>query len=323
MDYKEITSKKTGKRIVFCKIEDLLLDFYQAKSINEVETHAVKDEYIIHCPFCKNEGHKKHKLYIHKDLDKGNCFVCGRAFINITNEIDNSYILPEFDSYNCSPQEFSMTDLVTINQDPLWTLDKFKYEFDDYSEVGVNYLINRNPFLRDLYKILGFKFWNDNPVMPFKYQDNIFYYQLRFVDGSSGFRYLFPKTTTKPPYILEHGDNKRFVICEGVFDAVSLLIQARDFTPFAVLGSSISDFQLNMLRSYLPSEIVVYMDDTEKSTYVAKRIKSVIDYCPVRIIPSNGEDPEEKMNRLISYGKTIEELNWIKTNDCLDLSYDY
>lgn len=306
VDFKEVT-KKDGTRLVFCNFEELLMDFYGVSTFDEVEPHVNNNgEYIIHCPFCKEEGHTKHKLYIKSDLTVGHCFVCTRSYVHVTNEIDTSFRVPDFLSrFNFFPGHLNLIPLT----DPTWSLDKYYNEFDNYSDKGYNYLVNRNPFLSELYKILDFKFMDGNIVMPFKYHGNIFYYQVRFT-GNSKIRYYFPPISQKPPYIIEHGDNKKFIIVEGVYDAISCLIQAPDYTPFAVLGSSVSDYQLEFLREYAPiEEIIVYMDDTEKSKGIARRIKSVIDYCPIRIIKSNGEDPEERMNRYLKSGK---KLDWIK-----------
>lgn len=306
MEYKEVKTKK-GKIIVFCNFEDLLKEAYDVKTMEEVEPFENNGEYIIHCPFCKKEGHTKHKLYIKSDLTVGNCFVCDRAYVNVTDKIDVTLHLPNFENFGMSSQGL---DLVKLT-DPTWTLEKFTYEFDDYSEKGVDYLISRHIFLGELYKALGFKFMGDHVVMPFKYKGEIFYYQIRFT-GDSKIRYFFPPISKKPPYIIENGDCKKFIICEGVFDAISLLIQAPEYTPFAVLGSSISDYQLSFLREYVPNRILIYMDETRISKGILDRVKSVIDYCPIDIIPSDGEDPEERMVRFMGYGKTLDELAWIK-----------
>jgi hypothetical protein len=147
--------------------------------------------------------------------------------------------------------------------------------------------------------------------MPFKYRGDIFYYQIRFTGKNNKIRYFFPPISKKPPYIIEHGANKKFIIVEGVYDAISCLIQAPSYTPMAVLGSSISDYQMYFLREYVPEEIVVYMDDTGKSKAIAGRLKSVIDYCPIRIIRSDGEDPEECMIRRMEK-RPGSEIGWIK-----------
>jgi 5S rRNA maturation endonuclease (ribonuclease M5) len=308
MEYKEVTSKR-GQVLVFCKFEDLLKEAYNVTTMEEVETHKNQnDEYICHCPFCKAAGHKKHKLYIKSDLTVGHCFVCTRAFVNVTDTVDVTFPVPTFNNFGMMTG--GTVNLVRLT-DPNWTIDKYYTEFDDYSEEGVAYLKNRHIYLGELYKALDFKFLDGNIVMPFKYHGEIFYYQIRF-SGNSKLRYFFPPISAKPPYIIERGNNKKFIICEGVYDAISLLIQAPDYTPFAVLGSSISDYQIDFLREYVPEEILIYMDETRISQGIANKLSRIVDYCPIRIIKSNGEDPEEKMKRLMSYGKSFNELAWIK-----------
>lgn len=305
-DYKEV-KRKDGQVLVFCNFEELLTEFYGVSSIEEVEPFENSSgEYIIHCPFCKEEGHTKHKLYIKSDLTVGHCFVCTRAFINVTDKVDTTFKIPDFIS------KFSnysgRVNLVRLN-DPMWTLDKFKYEFDKFDEKGYQYLIGRHQFMSELYKILDFKFMDGNVVMPFKYHGEIFYYQIRFT-GDSSIRYYFPPISAKPPYIIDHGENiRKIVIVEGVFDAISMLIQAPDYIPCAVLGSSISDYQLDFIREYVPTEIVIFMDKTEISKNIARKVVTKIDYCPIKIIKSNGEDPEERMKRYMKLGKNLQWVN--------------
>ena len=305
MDFKEITTK-AGKRVVFCRLDELLMASYNANNMDEVKPHLnSQGEYIIHCPFCKAEGHKKHKLYIKEDLSEGHCFVCTRAFVNIREDVnvevrDMDYLTKLFGHQKFEPVYLS---------DPTWTLDRYRYEFDDYSEVGYNYLVGRHGFMKDLYKVLGFRFLDDNVVMPFFYHGDLFYYQIRFT-GNSKIRYYFPPISAKPPYIIERNDNKKFIIVEGVYDAIAAMIMAPEYTPMAVLGSSISAYQLEFLREYTPEDIIVYMDDTEKSTNIAKRLKGSGIFSTTHIIKSDGEDPEEKMKRIL---KNNGNLQWITT----------
>lgn len=305
-EYKEVVSKKTRQRIVFCNFEELLMEFYGAQNMEEVETHVNNNgEYIIHCPFCAKEGHTKHKLYIKSDLSVGHCFVCTRAFVHVSDQVDTSFEVPDFmsmfNTYQGHPDVVKLTD-------PTWSLDKFVGEFEDFSQKGYDYLVGRHKYMAELYKILDFKFWDDNVVMPFKYHGEVFYYQIRFT-GNSKIRYFFPPISKKPPYIIEHGNNRNFIICEGIFDAIALLIMAPEFTPCAVLGSSISDYQIDFIREYNPKSISIYMDSTDISLRIAEKLKSVIDYCPISIIRSDGEDPEECMKRRMKCGM---KLQWIK-----------
>lgn len=308
MEYKEVR-KKDGTLIIFCKFEELLKEFYGVNSMEEVESFQNSNgEYIIHCPFCKSEGHTKHKLYIKSDLTVGHCFVCHRAYINVTDELNLSYKVPQFFSSFINKQSIP-EDLIRLT-DPTWSLDKYFNEFDDFDQDGYNYLINRNPYLSELYKILGFKFWQGNIVMPFfDYNGKVFYYQIRFTTNNSSIKYFFPPISYKPCYIIPHGNNRKLIISEGIYDAIANLVMAPDYTPIAVMGSSISDYQLNIIRKFVPDSITVFMDETKLSIGIVNRLKTVLDYCPISIIKSDGEDPEERLRRRLKSGK---EVRWIR-----------
>lgn len=308
-EFKEVRSKK-GKIIVFGKLDEFLMETFNVKSMEEVEPNLKGSEYIVHCPFCKAEGHTKHKLYIREDYSEGHCFVCGRAFIHISDCIDTKYRTPDFKSFwNMSCGGDDKLEVVKLNEEQEWNLDKFNYEFDDDDEVGLKYLEGRHALLPQIAKILDFKYMDGNIVMPFKHNDEVFYYQIRF-SGSSNIRYFFPPISAKPPYVIERDNNKKIIMCEGVFDAIALLIQAPDFTPFACMGSSISDYQLKFLKEYNPDEILIYMDETSISAKIADRLKRDFT-CPVAIIKSDGEDPEEHLKYLLAHNGKVQ---WITSD---------
>lgn len=310
VDLKEI-KRKNGDIVVFCRFEDLLKEAFKVKTMEEVETHKTNnDEYIIHCPFCKAEGHSKHKLYIKGDLTVGHCFVCTRAYMNISDTVDLEVKTPDFLSKFMGHQEFKPVFL----SDPTWTLDRYTYEFDDYSKIGLDYLVGRHGFMRDLYKILGFRFLDDNVVMPFFYHGEVFYYQIRFT-GNSKIRYYFPPISAKPPYIIERNDNKKIIIQEGVYDAIANMIMAPEYTPISVLGSSISPYQIEFIKEYAPTEILVYMDETKISKRIADKLKAAGMFCPIHIIKSNGEDPEEHMKAILKRGGNLQWITSEKFNE--------
>lgn len=309
IEYKEVKRKKGGI-LIFCKFEDLLKEFYGVSSMDEVKSHLQGKEYIIHCPFCKEEGHTKHKLYIKSDLTVGHCFVCCRDYVNVTDQVNIEYKIPDsFMNFGMGSGEFNLVKL----SDPVWSLEKFTYELDDFDQDGYNYLVGRHGFMKDLYKILGIKFLDGNPVIPFFHEGEIFYYQIRFANKKSNIKYFMPPISKKPPYIIERGERykHKIVIVEGIFDAIAALIQCPDYTPVAVLGSSISNYQIEYLRDYCGyiNEIRIWMDETKISVGIADRLKQELSYPIIKIIKSDGKDPEEIMKYRISRGYPLQ---WIR-----------
>lgn len=304
-NFDHIQSKK-GKDIMFGDLALWVDSCIESNTCSESGDH-----YITQCPYCLSaylndstyDGpYTKSKLYTKKDKSSGFCFRCDRAYVNIDDTIKLELSLPE------SKVDLKSFELVRLPSSGTWNLDLFD-SFDQNDEKGLSYLISRNPYLKQLAPRLGIKYTNHNPVVPFYYRGDLIYYQIRLAFGSPRIKYFSPPISHKPPYIIEHGTNKKFIICEGTFDAISLLVQAPDYTPFAVLGSTITDYQLTMLRTYIPDKILVYMDDYELSKKVAMRIASIIDYADIDIIKSAGSDPEEVLKQRLAEGYNI---NWIK-----------
>lgn len=294
MEY-QVLKRKNGQEVVLCNLEELLIDYYEVTSATQLHQYVNSSgEYSIKCPFCRDEGYEKEKLYIREDMKLGYCFKCTRAFSNVTDNITYDIRTPEF----TTSEQFSLVKLSDKN----WTLDMYNNEFDDYDEIGYNYLINkRHKYMSELYKALRFKFNNHNVVMPFYFHGELIYYQIRFT-GPSKIKYFFPPITHKPIYSIEHGDNKKLFVCEGIFDAISGMIMYPDRTPVAVLGSYVSDYQLEMIRTYCPEDIIVFMDETSISKKVADKLITKLDYSNISIRPSDGQDPEELFKELIKKG---------------------
>lgn len=300
MDYQEWI-KRDGTVLILCSFDELLMNYFGCNSMTQVQSKIKNNgEYVIQCPFCKSEGYVKEKLYIKGDLTVGHCFKCHRAYLNVTDTVEYNIKKPslKFRSNNY--------DLVKLN-DKNWTLDMYYNEFDDYDEKGYKYLMGRHEFMQFLSKILKFKYYNHNVVMPFFFHGELIYYQIRFTNKNP-IRYYFPPISHKPIYPIENG-NRDLIICEGIFDAAALFLMYPDKMPIAVLGSTVSDYQIEMIRTYNPKSITVYMDETKLSKGVIKKLQSIIDNVDYDKINSNGEDPEEKLKRYINYGLYDETFN--------------
>lgn len=291
LDYQEINFR-SGKRTIFCNLKDLLLERFGVKTETELQGFVQSNgEYICRCPFCEAGGHTKKKLYVRDTLDEGHCFVCGRAFIGVDDSIKFDLRPPEFmESTFTRPLEISKIT------DPIWTLEKFQ-TFDRMSEKGFNYLRSRQPYLGEqLIRALDLRFVQDNVAIPFYYPGipDPIYYQIRFTGKNNKIRYFFPRIEDKPPYILAPKGSHKIIIVEGVFDAIAAILQSGlEYTVIAAMGSSLSDYQIEMIRNFGVESILIWMDEYDISLKIKRRLMPIFDYIPIGIIPSNGPDPEE------------------------------
>lgn len=301
IEYKRFVSKEG---IHFIAMD---LEAYVRESIAHHTYAENEEDYQVICPYCATaykhdasyhgQPYLKYKLYVGKNLEYGRCFRCNQRFVGISDKL-------RFDIPHITAPNLSLDWNLEILNGPYWDLGKF-YEFKEEDELGLKYLVEKRHYhMKKLYKVLKIRFDQDhNPVIPYFYHGELIYYQIKNAYGIGGKSYppyFNPPIDHKPAYIIEHGDNTKFVISEGTFDCIADLIMYPNRTPFGVMGSSITDYQIGMLRSYVPDDIIVYMDETSISEKIANRIARYIDYADIRVIPSNGQDPEEKLKEIIS-----------------------
>jgi len=281
---------KKGTNILIYDLEDYVNECKTANNEVKVsDTH-----FIVKCPRCVEElEYHKLKLYILKDYSVGYCFRCNTAYLPLHKEDAVLKFGLELPENNIRIQDYK---LIKLNFKGTWNLSLFD-QLSTSDFITENYLYKRNKYLRKLLPLLRFRYLNNNVVIPFYYKGELIYYQIHFPENKD-MKYFSPPITHKPPYIIEHGENKRFIIVEGVFDAIAALILYPDRTPFAVLGSVITDYQIALLRSYVPEDILIFMDETELSIKTIKKLRAYIDYAKLDIIPSYGEDPEEYLRSL-------------------------
>lgn len=261
-----------------------------------------RDDYAVLCPVCKEEkwaageaGYANLKLWIHKGEEYGHCFRCGTVFV------DSSPICGTGVKNLEPPVNIDALEVMKLGNEGYWTLDRFQ-EFDEYDAAGVEYLVGRLYLYREMYKALGIRFRRGDPVIPFQYRDETIYYQVRITDPNSRIKYFSPPIVHKPPYILESGKpGKKWVVCEGVFDAVACRFLYPEHSAFALLGSDITPYQVAILRKFVPREIVVYMDRTDISRRVERDLARYIGYADIQVRESSGQDPEEHLREQLLY----------------------
>lgn len=256
------------------------------------------------CPYCKSKheigeegfyldkNYNKRKLYL-KDDEVGFCVRCNNTFIN---DIDKTQFR-NF-KFNIKTRKYNDFEVYKISDDSYpWNLKELTKEKLNESKSRGEYIIP-NDFGIKLTKKDG----REGIYIPFRWFNEDIYYQIRFFDQITP-KYYMPPIQSKPVYIPKIISEDKFIFVEGVFDALACLKLYPDYTPIAVLGSYLTTYQIELLGSrFLFKKGKIFFDET----YISKKIKeafessnlSILDP-ELEIVESDGEDPEEKLLKLL------------------------
>ncbi|QIG71766.1 DNA primase protein [Rhizobium phage RHph_TM39] len=275
---------------------------YEILDPNDPPTLAkeTEDHYVFYCPNCvekRGKPDKDGRLYWSKPKQVGYCFKCVTSFFPAADE-------------NLTPEENELFHMIGRT---LSKMDKdesivdpppMDFSFDALDYDLLTYLKNRNPFLPSLVKLLGCRAWYgkiNGVAFPFIYKDYVGKFQVRFDTKIKDKRYYTSPGKDKLPYSptglftdFKLRDEPTITICEGVFDAIALMILGYP-NPIAVLGKTLTAFQIRLLRTMMPSNAFVVMDDWEISKAIKGQLMSnVISMEDVRIVSYGDDvDPEE------------------------------
>jgi len=230
--------------------------------------------YIITCPVC----HKKRKCWITPSVGIYHCFRCDsvgsiRDLVGNTRVAFNTNIRAQARPVRAMAEPGVLVDLTTLADDHPATCYIHKRRFDvrELSTIyGVKYCLEGRKFaeIYDTTNTLIFPFWMDNKIVG--WQSRMLYTPDDLTDEEcSGMGYIKdddgdwirpPKYWTAPGVekgkILYNHDWARqsqvVVICEGVFDAISVGRNA-----VATFGKSVTDDQLNMFKAYWDAAILL------------------------------------------------------------------
>jgi len=253
-----------------------------------------------YCPNCIikiNKSDDEGTLSFNHALKKGWCYRCHTAFF-----VQGKSVLEELDDasdYLSGNQSVKIADNTLITT-TITTKIIQKKTHQSFAKAELSnkeiiitplidrhkiYLENRNPFILEISDFLGLKsakYYRDAIFIPFLFNGEVFQFQLRFTD------LLKPKHYTsvgdKIPYSPDHllfdvnsvQSLNAITLCEGVFDAIALRIMGYP-NPFAVLGSVITDYQMDILRNFEFEEIYCAFDNE----YLNKEnIKNIINLFP-------------------------------------------
>lgn len=287
--------KKDGRKLVLLD----LVELFNEREDKELFLDGGDEHWRIECPLddcpkdpkVRYDANRLYKMYVTKELHKAYCHRCGTGFINVNEKLDlelkleqPTFRLPPFELVKLQSKDWSLTDFLS---------------WDTESDEGLEYLNGRHKYFGlGLYKALKLRFLDNAVAIPFYFHKELIFFQLRFIENR-GIKYFTPPIKKKPIFVIERANNKRLVICEGVFDAIACLFLYPDRTPIAIIGSTPTPYQVMMIRSYVPEDILVFMDNTELSIKVSKILRYHIDYAVFGIEFSSGQDPEEKLQVML------------------------
>jgi hypothetical protein len=265
---------------------------YDLEKLTSGLTPNNRGEYKVQCPEClKYLNKESFVLYITSDKSVGYCHRCKSKFFDIDRDTSDNLVSDlETPSFKfLGNDEFTLSRIDT----------KYYQESNEFMDNEYRYLINRNPALEKLLPYLKFKFRKNRVVMPFFWDNEVFYYQLR---------YTLPRTKGMASYFCAPIDNKpiwinplnkgtdEVILTEGIFGAIGAWLKYRGkIDTISVQGSYISKYQFWMLGHKLYNKYYLYFDDdgiNKNLKYEMNKYDPMI-YNNIELIHSDYGDPED------------------------------
>jgi hypothetical protein len=262
-----------------------LVDLVNDNNFYKFKRHFKFKVYRCPCPVCLQEGYNKNSLSIKNDYSIGRCFRCETIFVNEYDPLEN---------------EFSRSKTPLKLNYELYKLDNLNdyNNINGISKLGNDYLLNRNRLMKiDKYKLRS----NDRfVIIPYYINNELVYWQKRFINATIN-KHFKPVIEYQPFYHINNGSNQ-LIICEGAFDSFAcdnLFNEQQDV--IALAGKSMTHYQLWLLNTIkLYDEITIFLDETYLSENLYNNLKNQFTIEPkFNIIKSNGDDPEETLNKNI------------------------
>ena len=259
-------------------------------------------EYIIRSPFVDD---RKGKLYVNKetgqwidfkasgsrttDLTSGSFLMFVKEYLGLATA--NEAIKYLVDNYNFKTEKeeekTENTDSKKVLKD-LIIKDGLKLFGDGkklgmFGKIAYNYVLERK--LDDsYYPRLGYVFnsnskFDKRVIIPFFENGKMVYFLARSVDPKNLLRYLNPGKLDSKEYVFNIDKiNEEVVLCEGVFDAMSI---TKDQPASCLLSADIGTKQLSKIYEKKPNTII-YVPDQDETGFkkMQKNINKIIAYCP-------------------------------------------
>lgn len=265
-----------------------------------------KGEELRLCPTCElvGEPNSKWTFYWNYNKQTGICHRCHCKFIPYSNKSKE-----ELELELTIRGWISHSDKQIVRS--LASVPEIQYErmFDPPSDFCKEYLASRNPLLQGMEDYLQIRELKGVGVAaPMYFKGKIISYTMRLYEPVGKKKYHIPpgdKYIYSPNRALKtslYGGMTKFSLCEGMFDSFAMLLLGYD-NPLAVQGSFLTDTQARMMSQFFPEEGQIFLDSTDLSfelrNSVRQKVKSIRQ---LRVVYSDGEDPEELLIRKLQNG---------------------
>lgn len=265
-----------------------------------------KGEELRLCPTCElvGEPNSKWTFYWNYKKQTGICHRCHCKFIPYSNKSKEELELElTIRGWIVKSEKQEVRNLSSV---PAIAYERM---FDPPSDFCKEYLAARNPLLAGMEDYLQIRELKGVGVAaPMYFKDKIISYTLRLYEPVGKKKYHIPpgdKYVYSPNRALKtslYSGMTKFSMCEGMFDAFAMLLLGYE-NPLAVQGSSLSDTQARMISQFFPEEGQIFLDKSELSfdlrNSVRQKVKSIRQ---LRVVYSDGEDPEELLIRKLRTG---------------------
>jgi len=293
LDGKEVIRTRVLKDIVLMNYKRLVpgLKYYRVVCPRCLDRNIKKGEF----------GYNKKNLSILKDFSYGRCFRCSAIFIDSEFYLNKEIEFDSEDDFEFYDNDFSLTKCSSLS-----IVDSFT---DLHMSIdGLDYMTDRNSLFNINTKQYKLKYKLGKLLIPYYFIDqSLIYYQFRYTDlkySPNGAKYHNPPIDNKPLYIPQNSNglvewdaSRPIILVEGALTAIALkMTVGDDYNVAAVVGNTITSYQIKMLKYLSFIDIYVFMDSYDFSlataeVLAANKIRSTI-------IPSSGPDSEELLNEM-------------------------
>lgn len=286
-------------------------------NIDHIPGTAGKNEILIKCPYCKD-----HKYRLGINLSKGvyHCFNCDKAG-RITDIKEFALISFETPSNDFEALKSKLRGMCEISSKD-FDLDHISWPLDKKgTPLAYKYMIDRGFTPEEIVKYnlrVGKPYFDASGkeikrtsgriIFPFMSDGNCVYYIARTLTGAI------------PKYLNSDGSKSTLVynidkvdgvciLCEGIISAIAAE-RTTGIPSVAVLGKSISFFQLNRIRSKC-NKIYLSMDGDvteEENSKILKRLVKMFDEVYLVKLPY-GTDPDELKSEYQKYFQEAQKIN--------------